>query len=262
MATEEDTPPVGTGGDGTKPPPLAHLDDDDDGEENSKKKGFDLQTIICAVLVIGSVVMYVISMAIEGSAVVIVAGLVAILIAPYASYQRYELLNMETLRQIQNELRDEVNRLTSENNELEGHTDRLQEQADRTKRAEANLHEIATSQGSNVKALISLVKENGELQTEMKKVLQQQVVEKVMEIIVQSDMNQDFHLEDREIDMVLLRIRSVQGIENLDEDKMKNLLKENRGLEGLMNIIRELSSDQEKMKMIRMSTKDLSVEGL
>eukprot|EP00547_Thalassionema_nitzschioides_P000320 CAMPEP_0194200292 /NCGR_PEP_ID=MMETSP0156-20130528/959_1 /TAXON_ID=33649 /ORGANISM="Thalassionema nitzschioides, Strain L26-B" /LENGTH=256 /DNA_ID=CAMNT_0038925267 /DNA_START=11 /DNA_END=781 /DNA_ORIENTATION=+ len=242
---------------GTKPAPLEHVDIEDEEEE---KKQYSLQFIICAVLVIGSVVCWAISIALYGGGVVTVAGIVAFLIAPYVSYQRYELRNMDTLREVQNKLRDEVNRLSTENNELEGHTDRLQEKAERVSRAEANLNEIATSQGSNATALLGIVKENGEIQDEMKDLVKQQVVEQMMTIVIQSDRDQDFHLNDQEIDMVLLRVRSLKGVEKLDEDKMRALLQEQRGMGGLMQLIREMASNSEKMKMITVSTASLQVE--
>merc|ERR1712113_269433 len=102
----------------------------------------------------------------------------------------------------------------------------------------------------------NLVSENGKIQAEMEDMIKSQMVEQIMNILVQADRDQDFYVDDDEIDIIILRVRAIQGIENLDENKVRKLLKNNRGMEGLFKLIRNMGENNE-MSLVQVSSRKL-----
>jgi len=233
---------------------MADVDYDDTGKKKDPK--FSLMSLATIAMAGGSTVMWILSLATSYGVIVLAGSLVSFLVAPIALYQRHILNSMDGFRQIHNKLRNEVGKLTGENDELEQNVDSLADQANKVKEVEGQLGDIAAQQGSNVNQLVGLVKENGELQKEMEELLKGQVMEQVMGIILMSDRDQDFHLDDMEINMLMMRIKGVPGVDGIDEDKFRQMLNDNPGVGAIMNLWRDMEENPDK-KVIQVSTKNL-----
>jgi len=110
-----------------------------------------------------------------------------------------------------------------------------------------------------VNQLVALVKENGELQVEMEELLKGQVMEQVMGIILMSDRDQDFKLDDMEINMLLMRLKAVPGVDGIDEDGFRKMIKANPGVGALADLWRDMHDDDEggKKHVISVTTDHL-----
>ena len=128
--------------------------------EKEKKKKDKISSLI---IIVGLVSMFlqIIAMAWARSKVMYVAGIIGLSIAPLVVIRQFVLMRMDTLRCVHNKLRMEINKLTLENNELQRNVDDLQVEVGKVSEVEAELAQIAESQGSNVDDLMELVKENG-----------------------------------------------------------------------------------------------------
>jgi len=232
---------------------------DADFGNTGKKEGsqFNLMTLVSGGLASGSTILWIIAFVLSSGTLALVNTVISIVVAPIVVYQRYQLSKMSTFRDVHNELRKDVMKFALENDEMELQIDALAQQADRVSKAEAHLGDIAASQGSTVNDLMNLIKVNAEIQIEMQELLKSQVMEQVMGIVIMADRDQDFNLDDGEISMLFMRLKSIQGVESINEDKLRALLHANRGVIGLMKLFRELGSDKEKMKMIQVSSRDL-----
>jgi len=104
----------------------------------------------------------------EREAIVIIAMLFPIVLAPYAAYQRKILSNNDGMRTILNKLRREANNLGTQNDVLHGEVGKVEEEVNNLERFESNLNDIAASQGHDVKLFMNLVKENKETLAGMK----------------------------------------------------------------------------------------------
>jgi len=232
---------------------------DVDFSDTGKKEGsqFNMMSMVTAGVTSGATILWIFACVLNSGVSAVVATIVNICVAPVVVLQRYQLNRMSTFREVHNALREDVSRFALENDDLEMNTDSLTEKANKVKKAEAHLSDIATSQGSNITDLMNLIKENGAIQVEMEELVKNQIMEQVMGILMTVDRDQNFNLDDNEISMLFMRLRSVQGVENIDEDKLRDCLQANRGLHGLMALFREMGNNSEKLKMITVSSRRL-----
>jgi hypothetical protein len=143
-----------------------------------------------------------------------------------------------------------------ENSELEHQTTRLTEKADRVKIVEGNLQTMVGSQGSNVDSFVALVQENAKVMESMEALLAAQVAQHLMSTVVQTDHNLDFKLSDTEINELILRVGTMQGVEAVDEQELRRVLSRSNGVEGVYSIIQSML-DSKKKSLIQVSSRSL-----
>mmetsp|Transcript_24419 Transcript_24419/g.29333 ORF Transcript_24419/g.29333 Transcript_24419/m.29333 type:complete len:260 (+) Transcript_24419:46-825(+) len=187
-------------------------DEDDEDTKEHKRKERTFWTRLWQGLAGASAAVAVVAMAIEQSFIVVIAGVVALLVAPVVVYFQFQLQDTDTLRRIQNLLRQEVNRLQIENNELSNNIDELEQTVDRLGESEQQLEAVASQQEAQVSTLVKLVKENGEIQTEMKEILTAQAFHQIMSVIMDSDRDQSSSFSEPEVRILTLRLEQLPGI--------------------------------------------------
>eukprot|EP00542_Grammatophora_oceanica_P014817 CAMPEP_0194030674 /NCGR_PEP_ID=MMETSP0009_2-20130614/4061_1 /TAXON_ID=210454 /ORGANISM="Grammatophora oceanica, Strain CCMP 410" /LENGTH=307 /DNA_ID=CAMNT_0038670655 /DNA_START=11 /DNA_END=934 /DNA_ORIENTATION=+ len=205
---------------------------------------------------------------VSGSPITYVAMVWSLLVAPVACAQRYQLSRMDTFRDVHNALRQDVNRLQEENNDLELQNDRLQEQANQVKDLEAGLQDVLEKQGTNVNAFVKSVKENGEILKEIEKNLMYDVMQNVMSTIMRADLDGDFQIDPEEVTILILRLKQLPGVEDVDEAAIHRMLEQRgNGLDKVMAFVKDLMADKEEPKpgmqrrkssLIKVSTRDLT----
>lgn len=180
------------------------------------------------------------AMAIERSVVVYVAGVIGILVVPVTAVSQLKLQDTDGLRRIQNKLRKEVNRLMAENNKLHDNVDELETQVGGLKKIEGELQDIATTQGTNVEQLVSLVKENQILLDAMNRNLKATTVETLLQIVLRSDRDESFHISGDEVDILMLRMQNVEGVE-IDEHRLRKKIEKSGGdLSCVIQMIKDM----------------------
>ena len=98
-------------------PDVGNLEDDED-DNQRRCANRTLVTRIAQGTAGASIVVNIVAIAVEQSAVVIVAGLLALVIAPIVIVQQFHLQDVGSMRDVQNKLRRNVNDLQKENNKF------------------------------------------------------------------------------------------------------------------------------------------------
>jgi len=162
---------------------------------------------------------------IEASYAVALQAFFPLFTAPYNLVLRRKLRKYPTFREIHNMLRLRVNELKHENEELERFQEQLEGQASRLHAVEGELEHVASESGCNANQLMELVKENGEILREMQVTQERAVMTAVLQAIIQSDLNQDFSYSENEIEILILKLRAIPGVKNLNEARLRTELK-------------------------------------
>ena len=108
------------------------------------------------------------SMALEGSAIAIIAFVIPLITGPYVIYQRKMLNKLPTMVFVINQTRHQVNRLTVQNSRFTKENDRLAVEVGELKQLDHQFYKICQESGTNVEDMKKLVQENGEIQKQMK----------------------------------------------------------------------------------------------
>lgn len=164
------------------------------------------------------------AMWIEASFIVALQAIFPLFTAPYNLILRQKIGRYPTFREIHNMLRLRVNELQLENEELEQFQEKLEGQASHLNAVEGELALIASKSGSNVNQLMDLVKENGEILREMEVTQERAVMTAVLQAVIQSDRDQNSALSENEIEILILKLRTIQGVQNLNEERLRTEL--------------------------------------
>jgi hypothetical protein len=154
---------------------------------------------------------------------------------------------MSAFREVHNALRADIERMTLENQDLESQILRLAKKSEQVQVVEAKLQNIVTTQGSSVGSLVNLVKENGRILVQMDELLMAQVTQQLMTTVVRSDRNQDFQINQDEVESLILQIRAINGVD-LDERKLRVALQGNKGVDALFDLIKEMKATNKDPK--------------
>jgi TolA-binding protein len=125
-------------------------------------------TLAVVGVALASVVTALLAMTWHLSTVCYVAFCIPLAVAPYTIVQRVWLNKMPTFRQVINQCREACNRLYYQNGRLHEEISRLQLEVAKLEGLEEELQQTAQQNGLNVEEFRCLVKENGEVQREMK----------------------------------------------------------------------------------------------
>jgi cell division protein FtsB len=189
------------------------------------------------------IILYLVAMVIWGGLVVTVAGVVAIFVGAVVSkYQYFDFEDLDSLRTVHNKLRASVNDFSEENTKLTSNNDRLEAEMAPLKESEEKLSQIAEENGSNVKKLTGLVKDNQVTLDEMHKLQKQDVVQSLMDILLQVDRNEDGTLSSQEIKRLRTRVKNLPSIE-VDEGLLERKLEGHRQVSAFLNIINQINDD-------------------
>lgn len=105
---------------------------------------------------------------------------------------------------------------------------------------------IAEAAQTNVKRLVEIVQENAALQAKIKQNLEQAVIQSVVSVLIQSDANHDFTLGPAEIEMLVLRLNQIKGIQ-FDQANFRAVISQDVDgvihVSEIMKILRNLLDD-------------------
>lgn len=179
--------------------------------------------------------------------------------APYVVHQHNKLKELDTMRQIQNKLRQNVNDLAQENLKLESSVSRLEKQNEELAGVKDGFDEIVTAAGCNADDLINIVKEFKEVQGKMKKILKARLLHQILAVILRADREDDFVLSDTEMEILIIRMTMVNGVTvNQDLFREKLMESEQRDIKSIMKMIRSAMDDEEGGGMVEYHVEDVS----
>jgi hypothetical protein len=143
---------------------------------------------------------------------------------------------------VQNDLRHKVNDFARENMELKNNNTRLEGELVPLKESQVQLEKIAAKNGSDVKKLRALVKDNQTTLDAMNSALREDVIQDMMEAVLQSERSEDGHFDDQELKRLLLRLKGLPSIE-VNEDRFMKRAQLHRSISDVFSLIKTITDD-------------------
>jgi len=243
--------PIGALGDATnftaaEPVVLADLEGqelDEKEKEDVKKKSLMDYAVYGAVgtsSALATFAMFVVGLTPGGvDALVYVCGASSLATAPYVVYQRKQLRDGDSMRRVQNRIRQEVNRLQEQNSVIHESIDDLTDTVDRVANVEQELRALAGIQGQSVEEFCGLLQEHEKINEKIRKNIQTQVLHQLMDEVMKADRDQDGQLDNREIMTLKYYMKSMQSV-IFHEDRFDAILMKDQSMKSLMQVVRNL----------------------
>jgi hypothetical protein len=189
----------------------------------------------------GAVVTSLAAIILEQSAVVILAGVLSIVMGPYAYYQQTRLTDIATLKETAAVVKQEVDRLKRENVRLGKNVDELGETIDNLQDVEEALDYITKTQTQSVGALEQLVEENKQILSKMKKSTKGRIIQNLISIIYRGDVNGDDIIGAEEVAEVIKGLHKIGGL-TVHEDKLRIAIT-GKKTEAVIDVVKNLLSE-------------------
>ena len=176
----------------------------------------------------------------RGDGVVIFAGALTCVIAPYAYYQQTKLTDINFIKATYMSITRQVDRLNTENRRLHDKLTELTNTIDRLEDVETAMDIITGTQGQSIEEVTEQVQQSAEILAQMKKNLRAYVLQNLLQVVIRSDHDDNMKIEDDEIDDLIRRIRNINGVEVNEEEFRKLVAKSGGSLTKVMDIIRNM----------------------
>lgn len=196
---------------------------------------------VAGVVAAGAVATSLVAIIIEQSALVVVAGVLSMLLGPYAYYQQTRLTDIATLQETTAVVQQEVDRLREENERLGSNVDELTTTVDKLTDIEQALEVISQTQGKSVDALEKQVEENRQILAQMKKSTKGRVIQNLISIIYRGDINQDDIISSDEVDEVIKGLQKIGGV-TVHETLLRQAITD-KSIEAVIDVVKNLLSD-------------------
>ena len=202
-----------------------------------------LEKLLAGIAVI-SVTVSLVAMIIEGGLLVLSAGILTILLAPYAYFQQTRITDIKALKETYETAAREVSRLSHENKRLAGTVGDLRSAADRLEASEEALTAITETQGMSISAFSEQLEENKVVLEMMQQNHKASVVQNILSVVMGSDTNQDYIIGPDETNKLIERMDTVNGVK-VDEAKLRKVISDHNGsVDSIMNVLSNLLGDE------------------
>lgn len=153
----------------------------------------------------------------EFAGIVVISGILTSVAGPYAYYQQTCLTDIRTLQEPQEAVKREVDRLEEENARLKQSVEDLKATVTRLEDVKQALDAITAMQGKCMDAFAKQVEENKDILAQMQCNLQSNVLQNILNVILRSDVEHDYKIDEEEIYNIIKRIENINGVEVADE---------------------------------------------
>ena len=166
------------------------------------------------------------------------AGILSIITGPYCYYQQTRLTDIRTLQETKHALQGEVDKMEVENKRLVQNVDTMTASVDRLQEIDQALQIITSKQGLTVQTLATQVEENKQLLQQMKGNLQANVLQNLLSVILRSDADKDFTMDEAEIADLIRRLENISGV-TVHADKFRSAI-QGQTVHAVMDIVKNL----------------------
>jgi hypothetical protein len=179
-----------------------------------------------------------------------ISSLTVLLLSPTVMIQKKKLNALGSLRSLHNELRNMAQRLVTENIQMRQSVNSMESHLQRLNTVESQLTSLAKDGKGGVERLVHVVEEHGQLQAELKRVLQADVTHQLFSALLASDVNGNYKLSHPDETSILeQRLLNVQGV-IFSRENFRRLLQSSDGtfdltLTDAANIARQLQRDDD-----------------
>jgi hypothetical protein len=133
--------------------------------------------------------------------------------------------------------------------------DNLKVQSIKLEQVDSQLSRLLESQNIQTNTFVYEVKQNKLVQNEIEKLLVMDVMQDIISTIMRVDCDQDFIIDPEEVDILIMRVKALRGVEKVDEARLKETL-QGSGLEAVMKVIKNLMDNQD---LVQLSARGLVV---
>jgi len=230
----------------------AERDFDEDIENGRRKRlsaipettAMEKFTALVACISVGSSIAAIVVL---GGSIVVTAGVLSILVGPYAYWQQTRLTDIKVLKETHQALEREVNTLHQENVRLSGNVDRLAGTVDRLSDVENALQVVSKAQGQSVDSFDTQVQQNKDILASMEKNLKADVLQNLLSVVFGSDTDNDSLLNGNEIDGLIRRLQSINGV-IVNENKLRAVIKKNNGsIDSIIDVMKDVIEEGSEM---------------
>ena len=196
-----------------------------------------------------AVITAIIAIITEPSLVVIIAGLLSAIVAPYAYHQQVQLTDIRTLQETEKKMKMEVDRLTSENKRLAYNIDEMTDSVQGLKDIGDALDVITQQQGQSVEAFRAQVEEQRNLLGGMQDNLSAKIIDNLLSLAFGADQNDDNIIDPEEANGLIQRIQHMSGV-SVKEDKFLAAISgqsADKVIDIIDNLIKEDLPEEERL---------------
>lgn len=182
---------------------------------------------------------------IAGKILIWVAMSLGFLMTMFSIYMQNELEEIESLREVIDDVRAEVDKLKIENENLNKNVTNTEAQVQLLQESETKLNEITKDQNMNAEGFVALMRQNKNFLDKMDLVIKQRAIQDLTAIVLRSDTDRDNDIEGAEIDTLILRLSLVNGI-TLNEKKLKErVIAEGGDVRAVQRLVNRLQHEDE-----------------
>jgi len=217
-------------------------DDPEEDKEEKKRKLRDrtFKTRVVQGVGITTIVFSLLTLALNYETVALIASFVAVPVSVLVIIYQFKLQDTDSLRKVINILRQRVNDFADENERLVDNNEDLEKELAPLKETEKKLESIAKESGFNANKLKELVKANGKYQEELKGLIDEEILTRMMDEVLDTDWDRDGHFEDSEIDDLFVRL-NIDPTINVNEKLFMAKMKSTRDLAAAFKTMRTIT---------------------
>ncbi|KAL7578067.1 hypothetical protein ACA910_015002 [Epithemia clementina (nom. ined.)] len=204
---------------------------------------------LAAVFALCAVLMALVAMIVEGSVVVIVAGILSAIIGPFTYYQQTQLTDIRTLQETEQKMKIEVDRLTAENKRLAHNIDELSESVQGLRDMSDALDIITEQQGQSVQAFAGQVVEQRNLLDSMQSNLSAKIIDNLLSLAFGADQNDDKIIDPNEANALIRHIQNMSGV-TVKEEKFRHAIagqSADKVIDIIDNLLKENLPEEERL---------------
>jgi FtsZ-binding cell division protein ZapB len=212
---------MGRGGEGTQSPIIVNLPPEPELKGPLKPVAeITAKEMLAAIVAGATVILAIAAMVVEGGAIVTIAGILSIIMGPYAYYQQTKLTDIATLKETTAAIQVEVDRFKEQNVRLAGNVNELAATIEELQDVEQALDIISNTQGQSVEAFETQVQENQAILARMKKSTKGRVIQNLISIIYRGDSDSNNIISEKEAKQVISELQEVGGL-MIHEDRLR-----------------------------------------
>ena len=178
-------------------------------------------------------------MAGEISVFIYVGGMFS-LMAPYAWQLQRSFTEVKALQETHEAMKREVEYLANENRLLKEQSADLGATVGRLNDVEGALDVITQKQGQGVAAFAKQVEEGKKLLSKMKTNLKGNILQSLLSIVMSSDEDGDFNIDEEETDAMIERLHQINGVTLREDLFRKALIKSGGSLDAVLDMVRDI----------------------
>lgn len=199
-------------------------------------------------LAIMAIVTSIIAIIVEGSLIVVIAGILSIITGSYGHWQQRQITDILALKKTHETMKTEVETLHNSNWQLKQNVGELSVTVERLEDTEKALDAITNTQGESVTEFTRQVNENKKILSSLEDNHKANILQNLISVLLNCDANNDDKISTQELDNLIEKIQSINKVE-IHEDRFREMVKKsNMSVSAVMDVITNLLSEDTSAK--------------